>query len=114
MSAVGGRAEVAITTADVRVCEGFRMPAHDDGATHTGAGVRKPPREETAGGRGRLHVRCYGDFAAGGVCGTFVERVLRTRSRRLAGVIGRPRLAEPALEQRVVDVAVAQVAVTAS
>ena len=26
------------------------MPAHDDGATHSGAGVRKPPREETAGG----------------------------------------------------------------
>ena len=29
------------------------MPAHDDGATHSGAGVRKPPREETAGGRAR-------------------------------------------------------------
>src|SRR3981189_1819393 len=26
------------------------MPAHDDGATQSGAGVRKPPREETAGG----------------------------------------------------------------
>jgi hypothetical protein len=32
---------------DFRLCEGFRMPAHDDGATHSGAGVRKPPREET-------------------------------------------------------------------
>ena len=30
-------------------CEGFRMPAHDGGAARTGAGVRKPPREETAG-----------------------------------------------------------------
>jgi hypothetical protein len=29
-------------------CEGFRMPAHDDGATRSGAGVRKPAREETA------------------------------------------------------------------
>jgi len=29
-------------------CEGFRMPAHDDGATLSGAGVRKPSREETA------------------------------------------------------------------
>jgi hypothetical protein len=32
----------------VRLCEGFRMPAHDDGATLSGAGVRKPSREETA------------------------------------------------------------------
>jgi hypothetical protein len=34
---------------DVRLYEGFRMPAHDDVATHSGAGVRKPPMEETAG-----------------------------------------------------------------
>ena len=40
------------------------MPAHDDGATHSGAGVRKPPREETAGGVARLRVRRYGDSAA--------------------------------------------------
>jgi hypothetical protein len=26
------------------------MPAHEGGAAHTGAGVRKPPREETAMG----------------------------------------------------------------
>ena len=26
------------------------MPAHDDGTTYSGAGVRKPPTEETAGG----------------------------------------------------------------
>ena len=32
-----------------------------------GAGVRKPPREETAGGRGRWGVRRYGDFVAGGL-----------------------------------------------
>jgi len=49
MSAVGGRAEVVIASPDFRVCEGFRMPAHDDGAAHSGAGVRKPPKEETAG-----------------------------------------------------------------
>jgi len=35
---------------NVRFCEGFRMPAHDGGAAHTGAGVRKPPMEETAMG----------------------------------------------------------------
>jgi len=35
--------------ADFRFCEGFRMPAHEDDATYTGAGVRKPPKEETAG-----------------------------------------------------------------
>ena len=33
----------------VCLCEGFRMPAHEDDATYTGAGVRKPPKEETAG-----------------------------------------------------------------
>ena len=38
-----------------------------DGATHTGAGVRKPPREETAGGVAKLRVRLYGDLGAGGV-----------------------------------------------
>ena len=32
-----------------RYCEGLRMPAHEGGAARTGAGVRKPPMEETAG-----------------------------------------------------------------
>jgi hypothetical protein len=31
-----------------RECEGFRMPARRDDLACTGAGVRKPPREETA------------------------------------------------------------------
>src|ERR1700738_2025207 len=51
----------------VRLCEGLRMPVHDDGATHTGAGVRKPPREETAGRWAMRRVRRYGDFGAGGL-----------------------------------------------
>jgi hypothetical protein len=38
------------------------MSAHEGGAAHTGAGVRKPPREETAGRWGRRRVRRYGDF----------------------------------------------------
>ena len=33
-----------------------------NGAAHSGAGVRKPPREETAGGVARWCVRRYGDF----------------------------------------------------
>jgi hypothetical protein len=32
-----------------------------------GAGVRKPPREETAGGVERWSVRDYGDFGSGGM-----------------------------------------------
>jgi len=40
------------------------MPAHDGGAAHTGAGVRNPPREETAGCRARCCVRRYGDLTA--------------------------------------------------
>jgi hypothetical protein len=39
-----------------------------------GAGVRKPPREETAGGVERSRVRRYGDFVAGGLLPTCVER----------------------------------------
>jgi hypothetical protein len=39
----------SVTVPNVRTCEGFRMPAHEDDATYTGAGVRKPPKEETAG-----------------------------------------------------------------
>src|SRR5882757_4013260 len=41
-----------------------------------GAGVRKPLREETAGGRARWRVRRYGDFVAGGVM-----RLARARFR---------------------------------
>ena len=40
------------------------MPADDDGATHSEAGVRKPPMEETAGGVARWRVRRYGDLTA--------------------------------------------------
>jgi hypothetical protein len=40
-----------------------------------GAGVRKPPREETAGGVARLRVRRYGDFGAGGVLPRSVEKL---------------------------------------
>src|SRR5216684_5493244 len=78
-----------------------------------GAGVRKPSREETAGGQARWGVRRYGDFVAGGLCRMLVERVLRTRSRRLASLIGRSRWAGPGLSGDV-DATVAQVAVTAS
>ena len=48
-------------------CEGFRMPAAtDDEWRALAAGVRKPPREETAGaGFGRCGVR-YGDLSAAG------------------------------------------------
>lgn len=35
--------------ARVWCCDGFRMPAHRDGAAHAGAGVRKPPGKEGAG-----------------------------------------------------------------
>src|SRR6202166_572571 len=57
-------------SAVVKVC-GCRP--HDGGAAHTGAGVRKPPREETAGGVARSCVRRYGDFDAGGLLPRCVE-----------------------------------------
>src|SRR5882757_3755018 len=49
------------TTAFVKVC-GCRP--HECGAARTGAGVRKPPREETAGGGEMPRVRRYGDLTA--------------------------------------------------
>jgi len=54
----------SLTSDFVKVC-GCR--SHDGGAAGTGVGVRKPPREETAGGVTRSCVRRYGDFDAGGV-----------------------------------------------
>jgi hypothetical protein len=45
----------------VKVC-GCRP--HEGGAARTGAGVRKPPMEETAGGVARWRVRRYGDLTA--------------------------------------------------
>ena len=81
-------------SAIVKVC-GCRP--HDGGAGHTGAGVRKPPREETAGGVERLCVRRYGDFGAGRVRPALVERVLRTRIEKVDGLDRATRWAETAL-----------------
>ena len=75
-----------------------------------GAGVRKPPREETARGVARWRVRRYGDFVAGGMCRMLVERVLRTRSRLDRTIV----MGRSGIERRYVDGTVAQVAVTAS
>ena len=60
----------------VKVC-GCRP--HEGGAARTGAGVRKPPMEETAGGVARGRVRRYGDLT--GVvpeCGYNFSDVART------------------------------------
>ena len=65
-------------TASVKVC-GCRP--HEGGATHTGAGVRKPPKEETAGGRERWSVRSYGNLVAGALLPKCIERVFGKRSR---------------------------------
>ena len=43
----------------------FGCRPHEGGAAHTGAGVRKPPREETAGVVAGWRVRRYGDFGSG-------------------------------------------------
>ena len=59
-----------VTSGVVKV---FGCRRHDDGATHSGAGVGKPPREETAGRRALRSVRRYGDFGAGGLLPTCVD-----------------------------------------
>ena len=53
----------------------FGCRPHDGGAAHSGAGVRKPPREETAEGVAKLRVRRYGDFCAGGLLPRCVDRL---------------------------------------
>src|ERR1700738_5097583 len=65
---------------EVWLCEGFRMPPHGDGAAQTGAGVRKPPREETAGDLAKQRVRRYGDFGAGGLLPRCVDHLVEKRS----------------------------------
>jgi hypothetical protein len=54
----------------------------EGGAAHAGAGVRKPPREETAGGVARRRVRRYGDFGADGLLPESIERLFGKRSSR--------------------------------
>ena len=44
----------------------FGCRPYDDGATYFGAGVGKPPREETAGRDTRRFVTHYGDLIAAG------------------------------------------------
>jgi hypothetical protein len=46
-----------------------------------GAGVRKPPREETAGNVAKLRVRGYGDFGAGGLLLKWVDRLGEKRTK---------------------------------
>jgi len=65
-------------TACVKV---FGCRPHEGGAAHTGAGVRKPPMEETAGGADRSGVRRYGDFVAGGPLSKCIDRMFGKRSR---------------------------------
>src|SRR5207249_11527159 len=63
-----GRRSRELMSAFVKVC-GCRP--HDGGAAHTGAGVRKPPMEETAGCGARWRVRRCGDLAAVSASATF-------------------------------------------
>ena len=45
-----------------------------------GAGLRKPPREETAGGVTKLRVRRYGDLDAGGLLPRSVDNLFGKQS----------------------------------
>lgn len=67
MSALGREADFVILRGDVSKCEGFRMAAAAVTARHIrAAGVRKPPREETAHGGREWRGRLYGDLSAAG------------------------------------------------
>jgi hypothetical protein len=56
-----------------------------------GAGVRKPPREETAGGLAKGRVRRYGDFGAGGVLPRCVDLLVGGAGESVANSAGRSR-----------------------
>jgi hypothetical protein len=45
------------------------------------AGVRKPPREETAGGVAKLRLRRYGGFGAGGLLPRCVDLLFGEREK---------------------------------
>jgi hypothetical protein len=60
------------------------------------AGVRKPPREETAGGVERPRVRRYGDFGVGGVWSRFADRRFWDAIARGTKPVDRLRWAKPA------------------
>src|ERR1700692_160046 len=63
-------------TACVKVC-GWRP--HDGGAAHSGAGVRKPPREETAGGARGWGGVGYGDLSGAGEVGEWSQAAPASR-----------------------------------
>jgi hypothetical protein len=77
---------------DDRYCVGFRMPALSRALMQgrgLWAGVRKPPREETAGRKGRCRGEAptYGDFAMGRAAGRAVEGAV-SRGTRAAAAFG--------------------------
>src|SRR5450759_3780901 len=59
----------------------FGCRPHEGGAARTGAGVRKPPMEETAGCVARWRVRRYGNFDVGDLLPRYVECLFGKRSR---------------------------------
>src|SRR3979490_2681130 len=108
MSGHRGEADIAVARAEVRKCEGFRMPAHDDGATHSGAGVRKPPREETAGGGAKQRVRRYGIFGAGDLLPAYIEQLSGRRSKGWRAQLADRDSSTGVAQQRLIDEAVVQ------
>ena len=90
------------------------MPAHDDGATHSGAGVRKPPREETAGGGAKQRVRRYGIFGAGDLLPAYVEQLSGRRSKGWRAQLADRDSSTGVAQQRLIDEAVVQGGATAS
>jgi hypothetical protein len=56
-----------------------------------GAGVRKPPKEEAAGGVARLRVRRYGDFGVGGLLPRCVDWLSGKVVEGVASSVGRSR-----------------------
>ena len=97
-------------SASVKVC-GCRP--HDGGAAHTGAGVRKPPREETAGGGAKQRVRRYGIFGAGDLLPAYVELFGR-RSKGWRAQLADRDSSTGVAQQRLIDEAVVQGGATAS
>ena len=71
-----------------RICDGFRTPAHRDGAAHTGAGVRKPPGNEGAG-LGQPGQRALWGIGWHWACSRGpVQRALERRMRGVGAMVG--------------------------
>ena len=92
----------------------FGCRPHESGAADPGAGVRKPPREETAGCRARWRVTRYGDFVAGRFVSEVRWRRFAVATEKVDGIDRAITMGRAGNDERLVDKPMAEVVAAAS